>query len=296
MLGFNARIRAAVQAAGGENVADILNEMLASGLAPDLRTYTALTVSHAKVGDVHGAFGLLRQLRQDGLQPDLHVVNTVLGACARAGDIDNAARLYAELARPPPPAPPPHPLSADAALVRCPAAFSRLLGWCFARLRHHRCLLTPGLAPGGCRPQPCLLLSPDARTYTTLFNCFTSASLQARRLPGPRLSPLTLVKGLTPRPFFPPLLLTRVKGLTCALRRARRERSHPRKTATGTCCCIKSWPPMRNHSCGRAALMWPWPFATRKMRLCGSCSSPTGTHGGTQQAMPQQGTMRIAAT
>jgi len=55
----------------------VLDEMLAAGIQPSLRSYKLAISSWARSGNAHEAAAVLTRLRQSGLQPDRCAFNLV---------------------------------------------------------------------------------------------------------------------------------------------------------------------------------------------------------------------------
>lgn len=80
-----------------EQAAELMRDMRAQGVRPDVICYTAAINACAKGRQVKKAMQLLEEMRLDGLKPDLISYNALVGACARSGHCKLALQLVEEM-------------------------------------------------------------------------------------------------------------------------------------------------------------------------------------------------------
>ncbi|GAB2225075.1 hypothetical protein Droror1_Dr00005860 [Drosera rotundifolia] len=76
---------------------EVFNEMVNSGVVPNLHTYGALIDGCAKSGQVAKAFGAYGILKSKNLKPDRVVFNALITACGQSGAVDRAFDVLAEM-------------------------------------------------------------------------------------------------------------------------------------------------------------------------------------------------------
>ncbi|KAL9264743.1 Pentatricopeptide repeat-containing protein [Drosera capensis] len=76
---------------------EVFNEMVNSGVVPNLHTYGALIDGCAKAGQVAKAFGAYGILKSKNLKPDRVVFNALITACGQSGAVDRAFDVLAEM-------------------------------------------------------------------------------------------------------------------------------------------------------------------------------------------------------
>ena len=72
---------------------EVLRRMEAAGVAPNLRTYSALINAASKSGLWREATQLLETMQRSGITPDIIIFNATITACARGGAADKAISL-----------------------------------------------------------------------------------------------------------------------------------------------------------------------------------------------------------
>lgn len=78
-------------------LAEVIRDMRAADVAPDVITYSILIKASCSVGNIDNALGLFEQLRQEGLVFDQVAFNTLLLACSKAGRIAEAEKMFDQM-------------------------------------------------------------------------------------------------------------------------------------------------------------------------------------------------------
>lgn len=85
------------QLAEPEKLAEVIADMSAAQVAPDVVTYSILVKASCQAGDIDSALGLFEKLRQEGLVFDTVAFNTLLLACSKAGRLADCERIFDEM-------------------------------------------------------------------------------------------------------------------------------------------------------------------------------------------------------
>jgi len=80
-----------------EKLAEVIADMKAADVSPDVVTYSILIKASCGVGELDSALALFEQLRRDGLLFDQVTFNTLLLACSKAGRLEEAERIFASV-------------------------------------------------------------------------------------------------------------------------------------------------------------------------------------------------------
>merc|ERR1719384_1518450 len=85
------------QLADPARLEEIVEDMRAASVAPDVATYSILIKANCNAGRVESAIALFRQLRSHGMAFDEVAFNTLLLACSKADRLSDAEELLAEM-------------------------------------------------------------------------------------------------------------------------------------------------------------------------------------------------------
>jgi len=85
------------QLADGNKLQEVLDDMRAAAVTPDVVTYSILIKACCNSGQLQKAIALFRQLRAHGLAFDEVAFNTLLLACSKADSLDDAEEILAEM-------------------------------------------------------------------------------------------------------------------------------------------------------------------------------------------------------
>merc|ERR1719301_306855 len=81
-------------------VPQVLKEMGAQGIEPNVITYSTMLKGHCQTGDMQAAFEILEKMKKDGrMKPDEIMYNSLLDGCAQANLVDEAMKLLEEMQR-----------------------------------------------------------------------------------------------------------------------------------------------------------------------------------------------------
>lgn len=72
----------------------VKDDMLSSGITPNVVTWSSLISACANSGLVEQAFQLFEEMRQAGCEPNSQCFNTLLHACVEAHQYDRAFRIF----------------------------------------------------------------------------------------------------------------------------------------------------------------------------------------------------------
>merc|ERR1740121_96450 len=85
------------QLADPKRLEEIVEDMRAASVAPDVATYSILIKASYNAGHVDSAVKLFRQLRSHGLAFDEVAFNTLLLACSKAEQLEEAEEILGEM-------------------------------------------------------------------------------------------------------------------------------------------------------------------------------------------------------
>merc|ERR1719384_2856808 len=85
------------QLADPARLEEIVEDMRAASVAPDVATYSILIKASCNAGQLSSAISLFRQLRSHGLAFDEVAFNTLLLACSKAGEVEQAEEILGEM-------------------------------------------------------------------------------------------------------------------------------------------------------------------------------------------------------
>lgn len=77
----------------------LLSDMAAQGLRPDVKAFNILLKGHSKVGDVQAIDSLLREMQQAGVEPSPATIGTVVNAYVQVGQLSTAKSSLADAQR-----------------------------------------------------------------------------------------------------------------------------------------------------------------------------------------------------
>jgi pentatricopeptide repeat protein len=91
---YNATISACEKGGQWETAVDLLAEMRARGIEPDVITYSATISACEKGGQWEKAVELFEEMRARGIVPNVITYNATIEACMAANEHEHAVRLY----------------------------------------------------------------------------------------------------------------------------------------------------------------------------------------------------------
>lgn len=80
-----------------EKARDILDEIAAEGLRPNLRTFNSVVDIHAQKHDAAGARRAFDEMKAAGLHPNVVTYTSLMDAMMKSGDMDGAMGLLEEM-------------------------------------------------------------------------------------------------------------------------------------------------------------------------------------------------------
>merc|ERR1719454_2339723 len=81
-----------------EHVPQLLEDMKAGNVDPDIITYSTIVKGYCLSGDVDRAFQVMDEMKRDGkFAPDEILYNSLLDGCAKQHRVDEALQLLADM-------------------------------------------------------------------------------------------------------------------------------------------------------------------------------------------------------
>ncbi|KAJ1920963.1 hypothetical protein H4219_001016 [Mycoemilia scoparia] len=145
-------------------IQDILKHMKAADTKPNIQTYGILIDIHSKAGNVDEALEIYQEMVDGGdIMPDQHIYSNIFEAMARSGDNSQSERLVADMER----------LGVEANIVVYNSLMTTYMGGGKGKRKPnlHGCKAVMQRIVADPR------VTPDIRTYNTLFSAYASNNM-----------------------------------------------------------------------------------------------------------------------